>query len=101
MNGRDALDALEKENVDCVLMDVQMPVMDGFETTALIREKERNGGGHVPVIAMTAHAMAGDRERCLTAGMDDYVAKPLNTKELFSTVERVVTAARAERTCAP
>lgn len=101
MNGRDALDALEKEHVDCVLMDVQMPVMDGFETTALIREKERNGGGHVPVIAMTAHAMAGDRERCLTAGMDDYVAKPLNTKELFSTVERVVTAARAERTCAP
>ena len=69
-------------------MDVQMPEMDGFETTAKIREHERTTGTHVPVIAMTAHAMAGDRQRCLDAGMDGYVAKPLRPTELFSEIDR-------------
>ena len=72
---------------DAVLMDVQMPEMDGFEATAAIRTHEQVSGGHVPIIAMTAHAMKGDRERCLAAGMDGYVAKPLQAQELFEVVE--------------
>jgi PAS domain S-box-containing protein len=89
-NGREALDVLEREGFDCVLMDVQMPVLDGFEATAAIRERDRNSGGHLPIIAMTAHAMAGDLERCLAAGMDGYIAKPIQAKTLFATVERVL-----------
>jgi PAS domain S-box-containing protein len=81
-NGRQALDALEKESFDLVLMDVQMPEMDGFEATAAIREKEKAGGLHLPVIALTAHAMKGDRERCLAVGMDGYLAKPIRQQEL-------------------
>jgi len=88
-NGRLALDALQEEAFDVVLMDVQMPELDGFEATALIRKREQQSGGHVPVIAMTAHAMKGDRERCLEAGMDDYVSKPLQPAELFDRIERV------------
>jgi CheY-like chemotaxis protein len=89
-NGREALDVLEREGFDCVLMDVQMPVLGGFEATAAIRERDRNSGGHLPIIAMTAHAMAGDLERCLAAGMDGYIAKPIQAKTLFATVERVL-----------
>ena len=81
-NGKEALAALEKQSFDLVFMDVQMPEMDGFEATAAIREKEKVSGHHVPVIAMTAHAMAGDRERCLNAGMDDYISKPIRPQEL-------------------
>jgi len=81
-NGKEALAALEKNTFDLVLMDVQMPEMDGFEATAAIREKEKASGHHVQVIAMTAHAMAGDRERCLEAGMDDYITKPIRPQEL-------------------
>jgi signal transduction histidine kinase/CheY-like chemotaxis protein len=81
-NGREALAALEKEKFDLVLMDVQMPEMDGFEATAALREKEKTGRTHVPVIALTAHAMKGDRERCLTAGMDGYLAKPIRPQDL-------------------
>ena len=88
-NGREALKALEKQNFDMVLMDVQMPVMDGFEATAAIRERERETGSHLPIIAMTAHAMQGDRERCLAAGMDGYVSKPISTKELLEAIERL------------
>ena len=91
-NGRDAVEMLGKVAIDCVLMDVQMPVMNGFEATAAIRGTERHRDRHVPIIAMTAHAMAGDRQRCLSAGMDDYVIKPVNTKELFSAVDRVMAA---------
>lgn len=87
-NGRVALTMLGSEKFDCVLMDVQMPVMDGLRATAEIRAQERKTGTHVPIVAMTADAMVGDRERCLAAGMDDYLAKPLNIKELFSTIER-------------
>jgi signal transduction histidine kinase/CheY-like chemotaxis protein/ligand-binding sensor domain-containing protein len=82
-SGREALAALEKDNFDVVLMDVQMPEMDGFETTAEIRKKEKATGKHVPIIAMTAYSMSGDRERCLSAGMDSYVSKPIRPDELF------------------
>jgi two-component system sensor histidine kinase/response regulator len=87
-NGKEALAALEQQSFDLVLMDVQMPEMDGFEATAAIREKEKHSGSHLPVIAMTAHAMVGDRERCLAAGMDDYITKPIRTDELSSLLAR-------------
>jgi CheY-like chemotaxis protein len=77
-------------------MDVQMPGMDGFETTAAIRQKETATRTRIPIIAMTAHAMAGDRERCLQAGMDAYVAKPVNSRELFEVIDRV-TAVKAKK----
>jgi signal transduction histidine kinase/DNA-binding response OmpR family regulator/HPt (histidine-containing phosphotransfer) domain-containing protein len=86
-NGRDALDALERGAYDIVLMDVQMPVMGGFEATEAIRARERRTGGHVRIVAMTAHAMSGDRERCVAAGMDDYLSKPLDPRLLFALVE--------------
>jgi len=89
-NGREALEALTKQRFDLVLMDVQMPEMDGFEATAAVRALENGDGGHIPIIAMTAHAMAGDRERCLAAGMDAYVSKPIQANELFRTVETLV-----------
>ena len=84
-NGREALEVLTREPFDVVLMDVQMPEMDGFEATACIRARERNSP-HVPVIAMTAHAMAGDRQRCLAAGMDGYVSKPVRVDELLQAI---------------
>ena len=88
-NGREAIDALENERFDVVLMDIQMPEMDGFQATAVIRENEKLSGDHIPIIAMTASAMKGDRERCLDAGMDDYVSKPLDRVRLFDVVERM------------
>jgi PAS domain S-box-containing protein len=81
-NGREALEAIGRENFDLVLMDVQMPDMDGFEATAAIRQNEHSSGTHLPIIALTAHAMKGDRERCLAAGMDGYLAKPIHPEEL-------------------
>jgi signal transduction histidine kinase/DNA-binding response OmpR family regulator len=89
-NGRAAVEALEKETFDVVLMDLQMPEMDGFEATALIRLKEKSTGRHQPIIALTANALKGDQERCLAAGMDDYVPKPIRTNELFAAIERSV-----------
>ncbi len=86
-NGREAVDALHHEKFDVVLMDVQMPEMDGFEATKLIRARERDSGGHVPIVAMTAHAMKGDRERCLETGMDSYISKPLVPNELLEAIE--------------
>ena len=88
--GREALAALEYQPVDLVLMDVQMPEMDGLQATAIIRERERVTGEHVPIIALTAYAMKGDHERCLAAGMDGYVAKPLNVQNLFAAIARVL-----------
>jgi len=87
-NGKEALAALEKQPFDLVLMDVQMPEMDGFEATAAIRDAEKHSGSHLPVIAMTAHAMVGDRERCLAAGMDDYITKPIRPDELTAVLAR-------------
>jgi len=87
-NGTEALAAFERQPFDAVLMDVQMPEMDGFEATAGIRTRERQTGTRIPIIALTAHAMRGDRERCLEAGMDDYVPKPVQPAELFAAIER-------------
>ena len=87
-NGRLALEAVKEERFDLVLLDVQMPEMDGLETAAAIRAFEGPNGPHLPLIALTAHAMNGDRERCLQAGMDDYLAKPLDRALLLATLER-------------
>ena len=87
-NGAQALEKAQVNPYSVVLMDVQMPEMDGFEATHHIREWEQQTGQHIPIIAMTAHAMQGDRERCLEAGMDDYVTKPLEPKVLFSALDR-------------
>jgi two-component system, sensor histidine kinase and response regulator len=88
-NGREALEAYEREPFDLILMDVQMPEMSGFEATAAIREREQSTGGHIRIVAMTAHAMSGDRERCLAAGMDAYLSKPIDPPALFAMVESV------------
>jgi PAS domain S-box-containing protein len=91
-NGKKALDILERAapgEFAAVLMDVQMPNMDGYEATAEFRKREARSGRHTPVIALTAHAMKGDRERCLAAGMDDYVAKPIHANDLFAVIERL------------
>ena len=96
-NGEEVLDAMEKNIFDLILMDVQMPLMDGLKATELIRKKERATGAHIPIVAMTAHAMKGDRERCLAAGMDDYVAKPLNAADLSQAIERAIQLSRRKR----
>jgi CheY-like chemotaxis protein len=88
-NGREALTALDKGTFDAVLMDVQMPEMGGFEATLAVREREAAAGRHTPIIAMTARAMKGDRERCLAAGMDAYLTKPLDSRTLWRTVEQM------------
>src|SRR5687768_17320373 len=87
-NGAQALEKVQANPYSAILMDVQMPEMDGLEATHKIREWEEGTGQHIPIIAMTAHAMRGDRERCLEAGMDDYVSKPLEPKVLFNVLDR-------------
>jgi CheY-like chemotaxis protein len=95
-NGKEALLAFDRERFDLILMDIQMPEMDGVEATMLIRQRERiNCAGHTPIIAVTAHAIKGDRERYLNAGMDGYVPKPLRRQELFDEMDGVL-AAKAE-----
>jgi len=89
-NGQEAVDTLGREQFDLVLMDVQMPIMDGFEATFLIRSREQGTGRHIPILAMTAYAMKGDRERCLAAGMDGYVSKPIQPQELWQAMATVV-----------
>jgi signal transduction histidine kinase/ActR/RegA family two-component response regulator len=89
-NGKEVLACLEQSNFDLILMDVQMPEMDGYRTTAAIRSREQDTLRHIPIIAMTAHAMKGDRERCLDAGMDGYMAKPINSTNLFQTIQAVL-----------
>jgi signal transduction histidine kinase/DNA-binding response OmpR family regulator len=100
-DGRAALTALEKDSFDLVLMDIQMPGMDGFEATSAIREKEKTTGAHIPIIAMTAHALKGDQERCIAAGMDGYVSKPIRTSELFSAIESLLGNKSPARTSEP
>ncbi|MBD3237867.1 MAG: response regulator [Candidatus Eisenbacteria bacterium] len=94
-NGRQALVRLEEDEFDIVLMDVQMPEMDGYEATAAIRKREDGGDTHIPIIAMTARALRGDRERCLAAGMDDYLPKPIRPAALLQILERYAPASVA------
>ena len=89
-NGREAMEALACDAYDLILMDVQMPEIDGLETTRRIRQMEAVAGGHMPIIAMTAHALKGDRERCLEAGMDEYVAKPVRERQLLAAMRAVL-----------
>jgi len=96
-DGRQALDALEQGGFDVVLMDMQMPEMDGLAATRAIREREEQTGGHIPIVALTAHAVKGYRERCLEAGMDDYVSKPIQPADLFAAIERALSTARRAR----
>jgi PAS domain S-box-containing protein len=91
-NGREALSAARAGRFDLIVMDVQMPEMDGFEATAAIRELEQSTGGHIPIIAVTAHAMKGDRERCLAAGMDSYVSKPIRVTDVEEAVTQLMAA---------
>ena len=95
-NGREAVEAIERESFDLVLMDVQMPEMDGFEATATIRQLEQHTGSHIHIVAMTAHAMKGDRERCLKSGMDGYLSKPIRSQLLYEMVEGVAATARED-----
>jgi two-component system sensor histidine kinase/response regulator len=83
-----ALEAYKRQSFDLVLMDIQMPGMGGFESTRAIRLHEEATGRHIPIIALTAHAMKGDRERCLEAGMDDYLTKPVQKAALFEAIQR-------------
>jgi CheY-like chemotaxis protein len=87
-NGREALALLEQETFDMILMDLQMPEMGGIEATAAIRKRDKQYDRHSFVIAMTAHAMSGDRERCIAAGMDEYISKPVAPRTLLELVER-------------
>jgi CheY-like chemotaxis protein len=94
--GREAVQCATTAVFDIIFMDVQMPEMGGFEATGLIRAHEQQSGQHVPIIAMTAHAMKGDRERCVEAGMDDYLSKPVDSKRLIAVVQ-ALTANAASR----
>lgn len=89
-HGRAAFEAFQAGQFQLVLMDIQMPRMDGLEATAAIRESEKLTGGHIPVVAMTANALVGDREKCIVAGMDAYVTKPIRTSELFAAIETLL-----------
>jgi PAS domain S-box-containing protein len=91
-NGREALEALSTDDFDLILMDVQMPEVDGLQATAAIRRREQQTGGHIPIVAMTAHAMLGDRERCLSAGMDAYLVKPIRARQVYETIEQIAGA---------
>jgi PAS domain S-box-containing protein len=91
-NGQEVLNLMETEKFDLILMDVSMPEMDGYEATRRIRSAEKETSSHIPIIAMTAHALMEDRGRCLEAGMDDYISKPVNTKELFQKIDIYVSA---------
>lgn len=92
-NGREAIDRYQNETMDVILMDVQMPIMDGLQATAAIRELEESTGQHIPIIAMTAHALRGDREACMDIGMDAYLSKPLDANQLIKTIERLAAPA--------
>jgi signal transduction histidine kinase/DNA-binding response OmpR family regulator len=100
-NGREALSVLAQDTFDVILMDVQMPEMSGLEATSVIRQQQRHTGAYIPIIAMTAHAMSDDRDRCLAVGMDDYVSKPVQAQTLFEVIERVMHQAPSSAPTAP
>ncbi|MFN2355177.1 MAG: response regulator [Desulfopila sp.] len=89
-NGLDAVEQLEHTQYDIILMDIQMPEMDGYEATRIIRQREQHQGRYTPIVAMTAHAISGDREKCLQAGMDEYTTKPIDATELYATLEKLL-----------
>jgi CheY-like chemotaxis protein len=99
--GFEALEAWETEAFDLILMDLQMPEMDGIETTLFIRRSERWNGAHIPIVALTAHAMAGDRETCLAAGMDGFVTKPVRSSDLLDEIKRLSATASAQTALRP
>ena len=102
-NGKKAVEAFSRDPFDLIVMDVQMPELNGLEATRTIRRMEQTTGGHIFIVAMTAHALKGDREQCLAAGMDGYVSKPINSNDLFTTIESVFdgTAARNQPPAEP
>src|SRR5262249_40445783 len=93
-DGREALAALEQRVYDLALMDVEMPKLNGLAACEAVREREKVTGSHIPIIAMTAHAMKGDQEKCLLAGMDDYVSKPIRPEDLLGAIRKALTARR-------
>ncbi len=95
LDGKEAIEKFQEEHFDLILMDIQMPEIDGFEATQMIREKEKQEAGHIPIVAMTAHATKKDRESCLQAGMDDYVSKPIKVEELFTVIEKSVSGLKS------
>ncbi len=97
-NGREAVAQMEREVFDLILMDISMPEMDGLEATAVLREKYRNER-RIPIIAMTAHALSGYREMCLSAGMDGYLTKPIRAENLFATMDEVMAKEPATVIC--
>jgi two-component system sensor histidine kinase/response regulator len=99
-SGREALEKLRQEEFELILMDVQMPEFDGLETTAAIWEAEKETGGHIPILALTARAMEGDRDRCLKAGMDDYISKPIRAADLLNLLARHLPRPAVEASCA-
>ena len=88
-NGREAVEAWARQPFDAILMDMMMPEMDGLEATMAIREREKTTGTHIPIIAITANAMVGDREKCLAAGMDEYISKPVDVTKLYEVLHRL------------
>jgi two-component system sensor histidine kinase/response regulator len=93
-DGQAALNALEEQNFDLILMDIQMPEMDGLEATRILRKREQKGPRSAPIIAMTAHAMKGDRDKCIEAGMTGYISKPIQPEQLFELMEDVMAQAQ-------
>jgi CheY-like chemotaxis protein len=87
-NGKEAVDAYRGYSFDAIVMDCQIPILDGYKATGVIRQIERHNGIHTPIIAMTAHALRGDREKCLESGMDDYLSKPIDADKFYATVEK-------------
>jgi CheY-like chemotaxis protein len=92
-NGLKIFDILEQSHFDIILMDIQMPVMDGLEATAIIREIEKGTHKHIPIIGITAYAVKADKEKCLSAGMDDYLAKPFIKEEFYNMLDKYLTRA--------
>lgn len=90
-NGREAVETWARQSFDAILMDMMMPEMDGLEATIAIREHEKTTGQHIPIIAVTANAMIGDRDKCLAAGMDEYISKPVDTVKLYEALDRLTT----------
>lgn len=88
-NGREAVETWARQSFDAILMDMMMPEMDGLEATIAIREHEKRTGQHIPIIAVTANAMIGDRDKCLAAGMDEYISKPVDTAKLYEALDRL------------